>query len=56
MKNNYNQRKIDKHLDYIDQQYEDYLKELDQNDKEVNAKKKQTWIVGGANMSDSKNN
>ena len=40
MKNNYNQRKIDKHLDYIDQQYEDYLKELDQNDQEANAKKK----------------
>ena len=39
MKNNYNQRKIDKHLDYIDQQYEDYLKELDQNDQETNAKK-----------------
>jgi len=31
-KNNYNQRKIDKHLDYIDQQYQDYLNDLDEND------------------------
>jgi len=56
MKNNYNQRKIEKHLDYIDQQYEDYLQELDKNDEETNAKKKQTWIAEEASMSDSRNN
>jgi len=32
MKNNYNQRKIDKQLDYLNQQYADYAKELDKND------------------------
>ena len=32
MKNNYNQRKIDKQLDYLNQQYDDYSKELDRND------------------------
>jgi len=55
-KNNYNQRKISKHLEYIDQQYEDYLKDLDQNDKETNAKKKQTWIVEEPSTSSCKNN
>lgn len=32
MKNNYNQRKIDKQFDYLAQQYEDYAAELDRND------------------------
>jgi len=32
MKNNYNQRKIDKQFDYLAQQYDDYAKELDHND------------------------
>ena len=32
MKNNYNQKKIDKQYDYLTQQYDDYVKELDQND------------------------
>lgn len=32
MKNNYNQKKIDKQFDYLAQQYEDYAKELDRND------------------------
>ena len=30
-KNNYNQRIIDKHLEYIDQQYQQYLDQLDHN-------------------------
>lgn len=33
MKNNYNQRKITKQLEYLDQQYQDYAKALDNNDK-----------------------
>jgi len=32
-KNNYNDRKINKHLDYIDTQYQEYLNDLDNNDK-----------------------
>ena len=32
MKNNYNIRKIDKHLDYIDNQHKEYLESLDNND------------------------
>ena len=32
MKNNYNQKKIDKQFDYLAQQYEEYAKELDRND------------------------
>jgi len=41
-KNNYNDRKINKHLDYIDNQYQDYLNDLDDNDKvEGNDKIKQ---------------
>lgn len=32
MKNNFNQRKIDKQNDYLSQQYADYAKELDRND------------------------
>ena len=32
-KNNYNEKKIKEHLDYIDKQTEEYLKELDRNDK-----------------------
>jgi len=39
MKNNYNQRKIDKQLDYLNQQYDDYAKELDRNDNFDNDKK-----------------
>jgi len=31
-KNNFNQRKIDKQLEYIDSQYDNYIKELDKND------------------------
>lgn len=31
-KNNYNQKKIDRHLAYIEEKIEDYLKELDSND------------------------
>lgn len=33
-KNNYNQRKIERHLNYIDQKVEDYLKEIEKNDRE----------------------
>ena len=32
-KNNYNQRKIERHLDLIDKKTEEYLHELDENDK-----------------------
>jgi len=32
MKNNYNIRKINKHLDYIDKQHKEYLETLDNND------------------------
>jgi len=32
MKNNYNQKKIDKQYDYLTNQYEEYIKELDRND------------------------
>jgi len=32
MKNNYNQRKIDKQVEYLNQQYEEYAKQLDRND------------------------
>jgi len=39
-KNNYNPKKIALHLDRIDQQIEDYLKELDKNDKEENGNRK----------------
>jgi len=31
MKNNYNQKKIDKQFDYLSQQYEEYAKEMDRN-------------------------
>jgi hypothetical protein len=31
-KNNYNQQKIQRHLNYIDQKIDEYLKELDEND------------------------
>jgi transposase len=40
-KNNYNPKKIALHLGRIDQQVEDYLKELDRNDKEENGKRKE---------------
>ena len=33
-KNNYNQRKIERHLKYIDEKVEEYLKELEKNDHE----------------------
>jgi len=33
-KNNYNQKKIDRHLAYIEEKMEEYLKELDKNDSE----------------------
>jgi len=34
MKNNYNDRKIRKHLEYIDSQYDDYISTLDDNDRD----------------------
>ena len=34
MKNNYNERKIRKHLEYIDNQYDDYISTLEQNDRD----------------------
>lgn len=34
MKNNYNERKIRKHLEYIDNQYHDYISTLDENDRD----------------------
>lgn len=40
-KNNYNPKKIALHLDRIDQQIEDYLKEMDRNDKQENGKRKE---------------
>lgn len=40
-KNNYNPKKIALHLGRIDQQVEDYLKELDSNDKKENGKRKE---------------
>ena len=40
-KNNYNPKKIALHLGRIDQQVEDYLKELDRNDKQENGKRKE---------------
>ncbi|NNE32783.1 MAG: IS1182 family transposase [Winogradskyella sp.] len=39
-KNNYNQRKIDKHLHYIDEQFEEYIKGLDENDRDESLKQK----------------
>jgi len=39
-KNNYNDRKIKKHLEYIDNQYEDYLDNLNQNDQDDQVKAK----------------
>ena len=38
-KNNYNQRKINKQLEYLNMQYEEYAKELEQNDKYDSNKK-----------------
>jgi len=40
-KNNYNPKKIALHLSRIDQQVDDYLKELDKNDKQDNGKRKE---------------
>ena len=36
MKNNYNIRKVNKHLEYIEQQQKDYLQQLDHNDLSEN--------------------
>ena len=38
-KNNYNDKKIDRHLEYIDKKTEGYLKEPDENDEKESAKK-----------------
>ena len=39
-KNNYNQKKIDRHLKYIDDKIEKYLKQLEEEDKKDNKEKK----------------
>jgi len=39
-KNNYNQKKIDRHLKLIDDKIEEYLKQLEQEDKKENKEKK----------------
>jgi transposase len=39
-KNNYNQQKIQRHLNYIDQKAEEYLKELDENDHKEHGERK----------------
>ena len=39
-KNNYNERKIKKHLEYIDNQYEDYINCLKENDQKEHTKAK----------------
>ena len=39
LKNNFNQKKIDRHIQYIDNKIEEYQKELDQNDAELLKKK-----------------
>ena len=39
-KNNYNQKKIDRHLKYIDDKIDDYLKQLEEEDKKENKEKK----------------
>ncbi len=39
-KNNYNQQKIQRHLDYIDQKIDEYLKELDENDHKEHGERK----------------
>jgi len=38
-KNNYNQKKIDRHLKYIDDKIEDYLNQLEEEDKKENKEK-----------------
>jgi transposase len=40
-KNNYNQKKIELHLGRIDEKIQEYLDELDKNDKEDNGKRKE---------------
>lgn len=39
-KNNYNQQKIERHLNYIDQKVDEYLKELDENDNKEQGERK----------------
>ncbi len=39
-KNNYNQQKIQRHLNYIDQKIDEYLKELDENDNKEHGERK----------------
>lgn len=39
-KNNYNQQKIERHLNYIDQKIDEYLKELDENDNKEQGERK----------------
>lgn len=39
-KNNYNQQKIQRHLNYIDQKVDEYLKELDENDNKEQGERK----------------
>jgi 3-methyladenine DNA glycosylase AlkC len=39
-KNNYNQQKIQRHLNYIDQKVDEYLKELDENDHKEKGERK----------------
>ena len=41
-KNNYNKKKLDRHLNYIDEKIEKYLKELDENDEEEKEEHKPT--------------
>ena len=38
-KNNYNQKKIERHLSYIENKTEEYLQEIERNDKHENAEK-----------------
>jgi transposase len=39
-KNNYNQQKIERHINYIDQKVDEYLKELDENDNKEQGERK----------------
>ena len=39
LKNNFNQKKIDRHIDYIDNKINEYQKQLDENDNELEKQK-----------------
>jgi len=45
LKNNFNQKKIDRHIEYIDNKIEEYQKELDKHDTELLKKKIEQKIV-----------